>query len=94
MRRPAMNEPGHARELTFTCFHTYPLLASERTCPWLADAINEPRQILGFALGAYVFMPERVHLLVFPGQVKCEVSTILTAIKELMARKAIKHFGE
>jgi hypothetical protein len=24
MRRPALNEPGHAHELTFTCFRGYP----------------------------------------------------------------------
>ena len=32
MRRPAMDEPGHVHELTFTCFHSYAFLRSERTC--------------------------------------------------------------
>src|ERR1700678_2069627 len=91
MRRPATNEPGHAHELTFTCFRSYPFLSAERTCQWLADEVNEARQSLDFALWAYVFMPEHVHLLIMPRQVICEVRTILTTIKEPVARKSIEH---
>ncbi len=58
MRRPAVNEPGHAHELTFCCFHRYPFLKSERACRWLAESLEEARQKLDFALWAYVFMPE------------------------------------
>jgi hypothetical protein len=43
-RRPAMDEPGHAHELTFTCLHSYPFLRSDRTCTWLADAIDDARR--------------------------------------------------
>jgi putative transposase len=81
MRRPALNEPGHAHELTFTCFRSYPFLRAERTCQWLADAVNEARQELDFALWAYVFMPEHVHLLVLPRLADYQISAILTAIK-------------
>ncbi len=94
MPRPAMNEPGHAHELTFTCFHSYPFLAAERTCQWLADEVNEARRQLDFALWAYVFMPEHVHLLVVPKQVIYQVSDMLAAIKEPVARKAIAHLCE
>ena len=26
MRRPTVNEPGHAHALTFSCFHRFPFL--------------------------------------------------------------------
>jgi putative transposase len=66
MRRPAVNECGHAHELTFSCFHRYAFLKAERTCQWLADAIDEARKRLDFAVWAYVFMPEHVHIIVYP----------------------------
>jgi putative transposase len=56
MRRPAMDEPGHAHELTFTCFHRFAFLRADRTCESLADEVNKARQELDFALWAYVFM--------------------------------------
>ena len=94
MRRPAMNEPGHAHELTFTCFHSYPFLRAERTCEWLADTVNAARKELDFQLWAYVFMPEQVHLLVYPNQPGYDMSMVLKAIKEPVARKAIQHLRE
>jgi putative transposase len=94
MRRPEMNEPGHAHELTFTCFRSYPFLRAERTCQWLADEVYEARRELEFELWAYVFMPEHVHLLIVPEQVVYQVRAILTAIKEPVARKAIAHLCE
>src|SRR6266403_851024 len=43
MRRPTVNEPGHAHELTFCCFRRFAFLKAERVCEWLAEAINEAR---------------------------------------------------
>jgi putative transposase len=37
------NVPGDAHSLTFTCFHRRPFLSKERTCRWLADAIDIAR---------------------------------------------------
>ena len=91
MRRPAANESGHAHELTFGCFRGYPFLQAERTCQWLADAIDEARRELDFALWAYVFMPEHVHLLVWPRRPVYDIGQILRRIKEPVGRKAIKH---
>src|SRR5271168_1108096 len=91
MRRPALNEPGHAHELTFTCFHSYPFLKAERACEWLADAVNDARRELDFQLWAYVFMPEHTHLLVYPNQPGHDMSLILQTIKEPVGRKAVKY---
>jgi putative transposase len=90
-RRPTFNEPGHAHELTFSCFRRYQFLRAERTCEWLAKAIEEARKELDFALWAYVFMPEHVHLIVFPRQPVYDVGVIRGAIKEPVSRNAINY---
>jgi putative transposase len=90
-RRPAFNEPGHAHELTFTCQRRFKFLAAERTCCWLAEAIDAARKALDFALWAYVFKPEHVHLIVHPRRVNYDVSALLAAIKEPVGRTALKY---
>ena len=57
---------GHAHELTFCCYQRYKFLKAARTCEWLADAINIARVELQFDLWAYVFMPDHVHLVIYP----------------------------
>jgi putative transposase len=89
--RRNINEPGHAHVLTFSCYHGHKFLAAERTCAWLAEAINAARQKLDFALWAYVFMPEHAHLIVWPRQTIYDIAEIRRAIKSPVARKAIRH---
>src|SRR6266568_1347612 len=48
MRRPSLIEPGHAHELTFSCIRGFPFLKAERTCQWLADAVDEARKDMAF----------------------------------------------
>ena len=43
-RGPAFHAPGHAHELTFSCYRSYPFLQAERTCQWLAEAIEAARR--------------------------------------------------
>ena len=83
------NLPGHAHELTFSCYHRYPFLRSARTCHWLAEAIHEARLALAFDLWAYVFMPDHVHLIVWPREATYDIAEIRSAIKEPAARRAI-----
>jgi REP element-mobilizing transposase RayT len=68
MRRPHLHEPDAAHELTFSCHRRFAFLRAERTCAWLADAIDKARYEHPFLLWAYVFMPEHVHLLIWPTQ--------------------------
>jgi putative transposase len=93
-RRKAYNKPGHAHELTFTCYHNYPFLAAERTCQWLTDAIDAARTRLHFAVFAYVFMPEHAHVMVYPRDPVYDISAILKAIKQPVGRKAIQFLEE
>ena len=84
------NEPGHAHELTFSCYHRYQFLKAERTCEWLAEAIEEARAELRFELWAYVFMPEHVHLVVHPKEHVYDIAEIRKVIKEPVGTQAIR----
>src|SRR5262245_41595703 len=90
-RRRAINEPGHAHELTFSCQAGYKFLQTERTCEWLAQSIDAARKELDFALWAYVFMPEHVHLVVYPRQPVYDIRAILKSIKEPVGRRAVAY---
>lgn len=68
--------------MTFSCYRRSRFLAAERICFWLSEAIEKARQRRDFALGASVFMPEHVHLIIGPRQSVSETSTILQAIKQ------------
>jgi putative transposase len=93
-RRHPCNEPGHAHELTFTCYQRHHFLAAERTCLWLAESITDARSKLDFALWAYVFMPEHVHLIVCPRQPAYSMSALLKAIKEPVGRRAMVYLEQ
>jgi putative transposase len=92
--RRNFNEPGHAHMLTFSCYKGYKFFAADRTCQWLAEAIDVARHEIDFALWAYVFMPEHVHLIVWPRNPVYDIAEIRRAIKGPIARKAIKYLGE
>ena len=88
------NDPGDAHELTFTCYHGYPLLSKDRSRQWLVDAVNRARLRHQFDLWAYVIMPEHVHLLIHPRSAEYEISVILKAVKWPVARRALNHLRE
>jgi putative transposase len=88
-RRKEVNVPGHAHELTFSCYQRFAFLKAERTCQWLADAIANARIRHDFALWAFVFMPEHVHLIVYPRQPEYKMRRVLAGIKLPVAKRAI-----
>jgi putative transposase len=76
------DEPGDAHELTFSCYHRLPLLTNG---PWrrlLTQSIERAVRRHGFWLVAFVFMPEHVHMLVYPFGPSAEVEGLLKAIKQ------------
>ena len=89
-----INAPGHAHELTFSCYRRFPFLKAERTCEWLAESVNTARREQDFGLWAYVFMPDHVHMIVWPHQVIYDIATIRQAIKAPVARRAIDHLKQ
>ena len=88
-RRRSFNIAGHAHELTFSCYHGFRILSAERTCLWLADAIDATRNKLDVGLWAYVFMLEHVHLIVQPRKPEYDISEILKSLKNPVSRKAL-----
>src|SRR6202011_6105474 len=90
-RRVRYHEPGQPRELTFSCYRQYAFLGRDRTRAWLCAALDEARAKCGFQLCAYVLMPEHVHVLVYPGDVLQRMSLFLQAVKEPVARQAIRY---
>jgi len=65
-RRRRYDEPGQARELTFSCYRRYQFLSRDRTRLWFIQALETARTNWPFDLWAYVIMPEHVHLLIYP----------------------------
>src|SRR5438270_10796043 len=83
------DEPGHAHELTFSCYRRLPLLSRDRTRRWLVEAIEQARRRASFDLWAYVIMPEHAHVLLRPRDPAHGVSEILWRIKRPVSRRAI-----
>jgi putative transposase len=88
--RRSFNEPGHGHELTFSCYRRFRVLTAERTCRWLAEAIERARTKQDFALWAFVFMPEHVHLVIRPRQPVYAISAILQSIKQPVGQRAVR----
>jgi len=88
------NDPAHAHELTFSCYHGFPFFQAERTCQWLADAIKAARVKYEFDVWAFVFMPDHIHLILHPRVAESDIATIRRAIKEPVARQALAWLDE
>jgi putative transposase len=88
------NEPGQPRELTFSCYRRYGFLERDRTREWLLEAFDEARKKFAYQVWAWVIMPEHVHVLVYPGDGPEQMSSFLQALKEPVARKAIRYLKD
>ena len=88
------NEPGHVHFLTFSCYRQLPFFKSDRTKEWLIEAIAKAREKHDFALLAYVIMQEHAHLLIQPPALDYDISAILKATKQAVARRAKRFLEE
>jgi len=75
------DEPGHCHELTFSCFHRLPLLTNNVWREMLSRSIDRAIQRHTYHLFALVYMPEHIHLLVFPEANSGRIEQLLKAIK-------------
>jgi putative transposase len=75
------DEPGDCHELTFSCYRRMPLLTNDVWREMLSRSID--RAMLGHRcrLVAFVYMPEHVHLLVYPEGDDSGVQGLLYALK-------------
>jgi len=83
--------PWYAHELTFSCYHERPFLSKERVRIWLAEAVRMGLEKHSMDLWAYVFMPEHVHLLVWPRNERYSISRFLETVKKSVAGRAIRY---
>ena len=82
---------GDARFLTFSCFRRQPFLSKDRSRRWFLDALQRSRATHGFALWAYVIMPEHVHLLIWPGRTPAAVPDILYTMSKSVTNRALAY---
>ena len=73
--------PGHAHELTFSCYHRFHYMKDHIVCSIFIDELTHAREHFFFQLWAYVLMPNHVHLFIYPTQKDYKISTILQSIK-------------
>jgi putative transposase len=85
-----LNEMGHARELTFSCYRRFAFLNRDRTRAWFVEELEGARKKWSFDLWGYVLMPEHVHLLIYP-RGSAKAGYIAGQIKEAVGRKAIAY---
>jgi putative transposase len=88
------NIPGHAHELTFSCYKQRPFLKSSHVKSLLADSITRASEIHNFEIWAYVLMPEHVHLMIYPCDESYSISKILTSIKQPVSRSILNKLRE
>lgn len=82
--------PGHAHELTFSCYHRFDYLNDATSCLLFMEELDRAKSMFKFNLWAYVLMPNHVHLLLFPYEAPYKMSAILQSIKG----RTSKRYGE
>jgi putative transposase len=75
------DDPSHLRALTFSCYDRRPLLTNDVWREMLSRSMDAANQRHDWRLTAFVFMPEHVHLLVFPLPGAPRIEHLLKAIK-------------
>src|SRR5690242_11306437 len=81
------HEPGHLHEFTFSCYRGLPLLEVESRRQALARCIDLAGDETGFALVAFVFMPEHVHLLASASDEPPSIGKYLARIKQPFSKR-------
>ena len=85
------NTPGHAHELTFSCYRRKTFFDDFEACQLFLEELDRSRDIYSFKLWAYVVMPHHVHLLLWPLHSNYAIGKILSGIKGIMAKRYRKY---
>jgi putative transposase len=85
------NTAGHAHFLTFSCYRRMKLLTNDTWRMWLAESLRKACAAYEFALWAYVFMPEHVHLLLKPRRANYSLPEFEKAVKLSSSKKIVNH---
>jgi len=87
------HELGVCHELTFSCYQRRPLLKDSFLCDLLSEAIDVATEKQRYLLLAHVFMPEHVHLLVYPQDEGYQINRFLYAVKRPFSARAKKYLS-
>ena len=85
------NTPGHAHELTFSCYRRKPLFNDPEACQLFLEELDRSRKIYSFKLWSYVVMPHHVHLLLWPLRSDYDIGKIMSGIKGIMSKRYRKY---
>ena len=80
--------------MTFSCYHQKPLLTDDGRLGMLAESVERAIRGHDFRLVAFVFMPEHVHLLVYPTIPEPRLDLLLKAIKRPFSFRVKQAFQE
>jgi putative transposase len=78
---------GHLHELTFSCNGRLPLLTNDLWRQKLARCLEAAGKECKMELVGFVFMPEHVHLLVYPTSPNPSISLYLARIKQPFSKQ-------
>jgi putative transposase len=87
------NEPGHLHFLTFSCYNRLPLLNHDSFRVILARSIDAALKANCYLLSGFVFMPEHVHLLVWPQEREYDMSRLLFSMKKTSSQRIKRHLS-
>ena len=88
------NIPGHAHELTFSCYKRQQFLKGDKIKNLLVESIVNGSETHNYAVLAYVIMPEHLHLMIYPRDEKYSISGILKSIKISVSRRVLIRLRE
>jgi putative transposase len=81
------HEVGHLHEFTFSCYGRLPLLTNDTWREKLARCVEAAGKEASMALVGFVFMPEHVHLLVYPTAPNPSIARYLARIKQPFSKQ-------
>jgi putative transposase len=76
------HESGDFHELTFSCYHRLPLLTNDEWRRRLSRCLDDALLETSLQLVALVYMPEHVHLLVYPTRPEPDIGRFLARLKQ------------
>ena len=81
------HEPGDFHELTFSCYQRMALLTDDDWRRMLSRCVDQACEEASFDLIAFVFMPEHVHLLVYPTLPEPDIGRFLARLKQPFSKE-------
>ena len=84
-----IEDPNHARFLTFSCRHRLPLFANDAIKDTFVNHLDKARTRTSFHFLAWVIMPEHVHILLWPKLPEYPVADVTSSLKRTFARRVV-----